>query len=121
MALSEIKKLERKAALAEIKRLYADDLAGAREAARLWHEQNAEPVAAGAAETSAFHRRKLSEADPERSSKGAAALKKSETQLEQVQKASREALKEWRKKNPNKVKKLGKVYREQQKLGKKGK
>ena len=104
--------------MAEIKRLHPNDPDGAREAARLWFEQNAEPVAAGD-QTSAFHRRKLSEADPERSLKGAEALRKSEAALENSQHASREAVKEWRKKNPNKVKKLGKVYREQLKTKKK--
>jgi hypothetical protein len=117
-ALPETKKPERKAAMAEIKRLHPNDPDGAREAARLWFEQNAEPVAAGA-QASAFHRRKLSEADPERSLKAAEALRKSEAEQEHSQNASREAVKEWRKKNPNKVKKLGKVYREQLKTKKK--
>ena len=85
-ALPETKKPERKAAMAEIKRLHPNDPDGAREAARLWFEQNAEPVAAGD-QTSAFHRRKLSEADPERSLKGAEALRKSEAALENSQHA----------------------------------
>jgi hypothetical protein len=117
-ALPETKKPERKAAMAEIKRLHPNDPDAAREAARLWFEQNAEPVAPGA-QTSAFHRRKLSEADPERSVKAAEALRKNEAEQENSQHASREAVKEWRKKNPNKVKKLGKVYREQLKTKKK--
>ncbi|HEY5513970.1 MAG TPA: hypothetical protein VIK40_10040 [Geomonas sp.] len=112
IALREAKKMERRAAMAEIKRLHALDPAKAREAARLWFEQNAEPVAASTAETSAFHRRKLSEADPERVGKAAEALKKVEAVAEKAQKAAGEAVKDWRKKNPNKVKKLNKVYRE---------
>jgi hypothetical protein len=111
-ALPESKKSERRAAMAEIKRLHADDPAQAKEAARLWFEQNAEPLAAGTVETSAFHQRKLVEADPERGSKAAQALKLNEAQGEHAQSASRQAVKEWRKRNPNKVKKLGKVYRE---------
>jgi len=114
LALPEAKKLERRAALAEIKRLHANDPAGAREAARLWFEHNAEPLAAGA-ETSAFHLRKLDESDPARTDKAAAALRKSEAEVEQAQSASRAAVKLWRKKNPNKVKKLNKVYQERQK------
>jgi hypothetical protein len=113
VALSEEKKLERKAAMEEIKRLHAGDPARAREAARLWYEQNAEPVAGPAEQISAFHLRKLEEADPERVNKAAEALKKGEAQQEQAQHASREAVKEWRKKNPNKVKKLNRLYREQ--------
>ena len=116
MALSGVSKEKRRAAMAEIKRQHAGDPAGAREAARLWFEQNSEPVAAGTVETSAFHRRKLGEADPDRSGKAAEALKKSETEAEKAQDASREAVKEWRKRNPNKVKKLNKLHREQLKL-----
>jgi len=112
LALPESRKLERREAMAEIKRQHAHDPDGAREAARLWFEQNAEPVAASA-ETSAFHLRKLSEADPDRTSKAAAALKKSEAEGANAQSASREAVKEWRKKNPSKVKKLNKVRQEQ--------
>lgn len=111
-ALPESKKSERRAAMAEIKRLHADDPARAREAARLWFEQNAEPLAADTAEASAFHQRMLHEADPERGSKAALALKLSEAEGEHAQTASRQAVKEWRKRNPNKVKKLGKAYRD---------
>ena len=111
-ALPEAKKLERRAAMAEIKRMHADDPDQAREAARLWFEQNAEPLPESVAEASAFHRRKLVEADPERAVKAAEALRLSEAQGEHAQNASREAVKEWRKRNPNKVKKLGKLYRE---------
>ena len=111
-ALPETKKLERRAAMAEIKRLHPHDPAQAREAARLWFEQNAEPLPAVTAETSAFHLRKLSEADPERAGRAAQALRQSEAQGENAQNASRGAVKEWRKRNPNKVKKLGKLYRE---------
>jgi hypothetical protein len=114
IAQPESKKLERRAAMAEIKRLHAGDPVQAREAARLWFEQHADPLAP-TAETSAFHRRKLSEADPERSAKAAEALRKTESESEHAQNASREAVKEWRKKNPNKVKKLNKLHREQQK------
>ena len=120
-ALPESKKLERRAAMAEIKRLHHDDPAGAREAARLWFQQNAEPLAAGAAQTSAFHLRKLSEADPARADKAAQALKQNEAQGEHAQNASRMAVKEWRKKNPNKVKKLNNLYREQVRPKKGGK
>jgi len=112
MALSESKKQERKAAMAEIKRLHAGDPARARQAAALWFEVNAEPVAAGTAETSTFHQRKLSEADPARRVHAAEALRKSEVEGEQAQNASREAVNEWRKRNPNKVKKLDELYRE---------
>lgn len=112
-ALLESKKLARRVAMAEIKRLHAADPARARDAARLWFEQNSEPLTACTAETSAFHRRKMSEADPERICKAAQALRQSEAQGENAQNASREAVKEWRKRNPNKVKKLGKLYREQ--------
>jgi len=118
LALPESKKLERRAAMAEIKRLHANDPDGAREAARLWFEQNAEPLAASA-ESSAFHLRKLSEADPNRTGKAAAALKKSEAEGANAQSASREAVKEWRKKNPNKVKKINKVRQEQRQKSKK--
>jgi len=116
--LRESKKLERRAAMAEIKRLHASDPDKAREAARLWFEQNAEPVAAGTVETSAFHQRKLSEADPERICKAAQALVKGEADAEKAQKASRETVKDWRKRNPNKVKKLNKLYKEELKLRK---
>jgi hypothetical protein len=111
IALRESKKMERRAAMAEIKRQHALDPVRAREAAKLWFEQNAEPVPASA-ETSAFHRRKLEEADPERADKAAQALKKSEEVAEKAQKVAGAAVKEWRKKNPNKVKKLNKQYRE---------
>ena len=114
----ESKKAERRAAMEQIKRLHALDPAKAREAARLWFEHNAEPVAAGTAETSAFHRRKLSEADPERLSKAAEALRKSEADAEKAQKAASETVKGWRKRNPNKVKKMSKLYREQLKTKK---
>jgi cell envelope opacity-associated protein A len=121
MALPESKKLERRAAMEEIKRLHPGDPAGAREAARLWFEQNAQPLAEGGAEASPFHRRMLSEADPERADKAAQALKQNEAEGEQAQSASRQAVKEWRKRNPNKVKKLGKLYREQVKTRKNAK
>jgi hypothetical protein len=111
-ALPESKKSERRAAMAEIKRLHAGDPAQAKEAARLWFEQNAQPLAAETVESSAFFQRKQVEADPERGSKAALALKLSEAQGEQAQNASRQAVKEWRKRNPNKVKKLGKAYRD---------
>jgi len=112
MALRESKKMERRAAMAEFKRLHATDPVQAREAARLWFEQHAEPAPADAAEISAFQRRKLSEADPERIAKAAEALRKSEAGAEKAQKAASETVKDWRKRNPNKVKKLNKVYRE---------
>jgi hypothetical protein len=112
VALPESKKLQRRAALAEIKRLHAGDPAQAREAARLWFEQNAEPVAAGTVEVSAFHRRKLNEADPQRAQVAAEGLKQREAEAEKAQTASRAAVKEWRKRNPNKVKKLGKLFKE---------
>jgi hypothetical protein len=112
VALRESKKMERRTAMAEIKRLHALDPVKAREAARLWFEQNAGPVAESTAQTSAFHLRKLSEADPERICKAAQAVIKGEAGAEKAQKASRETVKDWRKRNPNKVKKLGKLYRE---------
>lgn len=118
VALPETKKLERRAAMEEIKRLHAGDPAGAREAARLWYERNAEPLAQDDAQASAFHRRKLEEADPERAAKAALALKLSEAQGEHAQNVSREAVKEWRKRNPNKVKKLNRLRHEQAKSGK---
>jgi hypothetical protein len=114
VALPEAKKLERRAAMEEIKRLHAGDPAAAREAARLWYERNAEPVA----QDDAFHRRMQEEADPERAAKAALALKANEAQLEHAQSASREAVKEWRKRNPNKVKKLNRLRQEQAKPGK---
>jgi hypothetical protein len=110
MALQESKKLERRAAMAEIKRQYPGDPEGAREAARLWFEQHAQPVAAGTADP--FHLRKLAEKDPQRIDKAAQALRQSEAAAEQAQTTARAAVKEWRKKNPNKVKKLAKAYRE---------
>ena len=110
-AMPESKKLERRAALAEIKRLHPGDPAGAREAARLWFEQHPGPPGESAA-TSAFHLRKLREADPERAAKAEQALRQNEAEGAQAQNASRGALKEWRKRNPNKVKKLAKLYRE---------
>ena len=116
--LRESKKLERKAAMAGIKRLHASDPDKAREAARLWFEQNAEPVAVGTVETSAFHQRKLSEADPERICKAAQAVIKGQADAEKAQKTTRETVKDWRKRNPNKVKKLNKLYKEQFKLKK---
>jgi hypothetical protein len=115
LVLREAKKKERRAAMAEFKRLHALDPEKAREAARLWFEQNAEQVDASEAENNAFHLRKLSEADPERRSKAAEAARKCEADTERAQNASRETVKEWRKRNPNKVKKLNKVYREQHK------
>lgn len=115
VASPEAKKMERKAAMAEIKRLYPHDPVKAREAAALWFEQHAAPVTADAAEMDSFHRRKLKEEDPERHAKAAESLRKSEAGVEHAQKAAAGAVKEWRKKNPNKVKKLNKLYREQQK------
>lgn len=116
----EAKKMERKAAMAEIKRQHALDPVKAREAAMLWFQQNAAPVSAETAETSAFHQRMLSEADPERGSKAAEALRKSTASAENAQRAAGEVVKEWRKRNPNKVKKLNKAYREGTKLKKEG-
>ena len=115
LALREARKRERRAAMAEFKVLHADDPEKAREAARLWVEQHAEPLDAGAAEKDPFHLRKLSEADPDRPAKAAESARKSEADAERAQKASHEAVKEWRDRNPNKVKKLNKVYRERQK------
>ena len=115
LTLREAKKMERRAAMAEFKRLHAVDPEKAREAARLWFEQNAEQAEASQAEKSAFHRRKLSEADPEREKKAAEALKKSAADAGRAQTNSRETVKEWKKRNPNKVKKLSKLYRERQK------
>ena len=115
MAQGETKKKERRAAIAEFKRLHALDPAQAREAARLWFERNAEQVDAEEAERSAFHRRKLSEADPERIAKAAEAARRNEADAGRAQSASHEAVKEWRKRNPNKVKKLNKSFRERQK------
>ena len=115
LTLREAKKTERRAALAEFKRLHAVDPEKAREAARLWFEQNAEPAEAVQAETSAFHRRMLSEADPDKGKKAAEALKKSVADAGRAQNNARETVKEWRKRNPNKVKKLSKLYRERQK------
>lgn len=104
-------KKERREALARIKREYAGDPEGAREAARLWFEQHAQPVSEELAETSAFHRRKLEEADPQRALKAAEALKRNEALAELAQSQARAAAKVWRKKNPNKVRKLEKKYR----------
>lgn len=115
LALREAKKRERRAAMAEFKRLHAVDPEKAREAARLWFEQNGEPPAADGSEKSAFHLRKLQEADPQRKSQAAEAVRKSEADAERAQKASRAALKQWRERNPNKVKKLSKAFRERQK------
>lgn len=115
LALREAKKLERRAAMAEFKRLHAEDPEKGREAARLWFEQHAEQAEPGKAEDSAFHRRKLNEADPEKASKKAEALRKSEADAGRAQISSRETVKEWKKRNPNKVKKLSKLYKEQQK------
>ena len=110
----EAKKRERRAALAEFRTLHAVDPEQAREAARLWFERNAEPMDAGQAEHSAFHMRKRSEADPKRASLAAEAVRRSEADTERAQKASREAVKLWRERNPNKVKKLSKTFRERQ-------
>ena len=109
------KKQEQRAALAEFKRLHQSDPEKAREAARLWFEQHGERSETGAVADSSFHRRKLSEADPERAEKAAEALRKCEADAGRAQDSSRETLKEWRKRNPNKVKKLNKLYRERQK------
>ena len=115
LALREAKKRERRAAMAEFKRLHAADPEKAREAARLWFAENAEPAGDDQAEKSAFHRRKLSEADPERANKAAQALLKSEEDAGRAQNHAQRTVKEWKKRNPNKVKKLGKLYRERQK------
>lgn len=112
IALREAKKKERRAAMAEFKALHAIDPEKGREAARLWFEQNAEP---GEAQDSAFHRRKLSEADPERESKAAEAAKKCEADTERAQNASRATVKQWKKRNPTKVKKLNNAYRQKSK------
>ena len=111
----EAKKMEQRAAMAQFKRLHAVDPEKAREAARLWFAQNAERTEVGPGEKSAFHKRKLSEADPEREKKAAEALKKCEADAGRAQNNSRETVKEWRKRNPNKVKKLSKLYQERQK------
>ena len=110
----EAKKRERRAALAEFRSLHAVDPEKAREAAREWFERNGEQIEAGQAEQSAFHMRKLREADPERVSKAAESVRRCEADTERAQKASREAVKLWRERNPNKVKKLSKAYRERQ-------
>lgn len=115
LALREAKKTARRAAMAELKRLHAGDPEKVREAAKLWFEQNAEPVDGSETASSAFHQRKLKEADPERTTKAAKAVKKGEADAERAQKASREAVKEWRVRNPNKVKKLNKAFKERQK------
>jgi hypothetical protein len=115
LALREAKKMERRAAMAEFKRQHVLDPEKAREAARLWFEQNAGQVDASKTDNSAFHQRKLSEADPERLNKAAEAVRKSEADTERAQNASHETVKEWRKRNPNKVKKLNKMYKEQRK------
>ena len=109
LALREAKKSERRAAMAEFKRLHAGDPEKAREAARLWFEEHAEPADASVPEKDPFHLRKLSEADPGRSAKAAESVRKSEADAERAQKASRDAVKEWRDRNPNKVKKLNKA------------
>jgi hypothetical protein len=112
LALREAKKTARRAAMAELKRLHADDLEKAREAAKLWFEQNGQSVQNCDASLSPFHQRKLREADPARTTKAAEAVKKGAADAERAQKASREAVKEWRDRNPNKVKKLNKVFKE---------
>jgi len=111
-APADTNKQERRAAMAEIKRRFAGDPAGAREAARLWFEQHGGPAPEDLAETSAFHRRKLEEADPDRQRKAAEALMKNDAEAERAQALSRDAVQKWRKKNPNKVKKLNKQFRE---------
>lgn len=113
LALREAKKRERRSAMAELKRLHASDPEKAREAARIWFEQHAEKVSGS--ENSSFHQRKLEEADPARAIKAAEAARKREADTERAQTVSRGAVKEWRKKNPNKVKKLNNMYRERQK------
>lgn len=115
LALREAKKRERRAAMAELKRLYAGDPEKAREAAKLWFEQNADPADTEASEKDPFHQRKLKEADPERKSKAAESVRKSGAEAERAQKASREVVNKWKERNPNKVKKLNQVYRERQK------
>lgn len=112
LALRETKKRERREAMAELKRVHVLDPEKAREAARLWIEANAGPREA---EDSAFHQRKLSESDPGRSSDAADAVRKCEADAERAQKASRVAVKEWKKRNPNKVKKLNQLFKEQHK------
>jgi hypothetical protein len=114
-SLREAKKKAQKTAMAEFKRLHALDPEKAREAARLWFAANAEQSTLGETADDPFHRRKLAEADPERGSKAAEALRKEDADAGRAQNASRETVKQWRKRNPNKVKKLGKLYREGQK------
>jgi len=113
LALREAKKMERRAAMAELKRLHASDPGKAREAARIWFEQHAEKV--NGSENSSFHQRKLEETDPARATKAAEAARKCEADNERAHTVSRESVKEWRKRNPNKVKKLNNMYRERQK------
>jgi len=105
----EAKKMERRAAMAEFKRLHAVDPERAREAARLWFEQHGGAEAPEDGQSS-FHLRKLREADPERASKAAQAADKSAADAERAQTASRETVKQWKKRNPNKVKKLKKLH-----------
>jgi hypothetical protein len=115
VALREAKKRERRAAMAEFKRLHAIDPEKGREAARLWFLANAEDQNSEPAEASPFHQRMQSEAAPDRLVKAADALKKGEADSERAQNASRETVKQWRKRNPNKVKKLSKLYKDRQK------
>jgi hypothetical protein len=115
LALREARKRERRAAMEECKRLHAIDPEKGREAARRWFEANSGVAEAGQAGSSPFHERKHDEADPERIKKAAEAVRKGEADSERAQNASRDTLKEWRKRNPNKVKKLSKMYKERQK------
>ena len=115
VALRETKKVARRIAMVEFKRLHAVDPEKAREEARLWFERQALPADAETMGQSAFHQRKLDEADPARKCKAAEAVRKIDEGAGKAQNASRETVKQWRKRNPNKVKKLGKLYRERQK------
>jgi hypothetical protein len=110
----EAKKAQQRAAWLKFKLLHAADPEKGREAARLWFEQHAERTETSVGEKSAFHRRILSEADPERERKVAEAAKKREADAGRAQHNSRETVKQWRKRNPNKVKKLSKLYQERQ-------
>jgi len=109
LAGRDAKKMERRAAMAEFKRLHAVDPEKAREAARLWFEQHAGKQHAEEGE-SPFHLRKLKEADPERVTKAAQAADKNAADAERAQSASRDTVKQWKKRNPNKVKKLKKLH-----------
>lgn len=109
----DAQKVERRAAMAEFKRLHAQDSEKTREAARRWFEEHAGEQAQGEEETSSFHLRKLKEADPERAAKAAQAANKSAADADRAKTASRETVKQWKKRNPNKVKKLKKLHLEQ--------